>query len=258
MDKLSIIIPVYNEQDNIENLVFDIIDTQAKVEQLEIVIVDDCSTDNTQNVCANLCQQYSQLTYIRHRKNAGQSAAVYSGIKHSKHPIIVTLDGDGQNPPGEINKLISAYQNTYNNQEKALFAGHRQNRKDSRTKLISSKVANRIRQTLLKDDCPDSGCGLKLFHKTTFLELPHFNHMHRFLPALYKRNGFQVINVPINHQAREFGTSKYNTWGRLKVGIIDLFGVAWLARRPCNPEISETIIKTQKRTTPEASTLHEQ
>lgn len=241
MDKLSVVIPVYNEQDNIKKLVTEILNELCHIRQLEVVIVDDCSTDDTRTISQSICEELSKVTYVRHKKNSGQSAAVYSGVRQAKHPVIATLDGDGQNPPKEIMKLINAYQNTIRHKEKTLFAGHRQNRKDSWTKLISSRIANRIRKSLLKDDCPDSGCGLKLFHKNTFLLLPHFNHMHRFLPALYKRNNFQVINVAIHHQAREFGTSKYNTWGRLKVGIVDLFGVAWLARRTCFPEIAEAI-----------------
>jgi len=254
MDKLSVVIPAHNEQDNIEKLVTDILSELCYIRLLEVVVVDDCSTDSTKTICLNLCKQRSKLTYIRLKKNSGQSAAVYTGVKQAKYPVIVTLDGDGQNPPKEINKLVSAYQNTIDNQEAVLFAGHRQNRKDTWVKLISSKIANKIRQALLRDNCPDSGCGLKLFHKNTFLMLPHFNHMHRFLPALFKRNNFQVINIPINHQAREFGLSKYNTWGRLKVGVIDMFAVAWLARRPCQPEVSELVTHTENNTQHSPST----
>lgn len=246
MNKLSVVIPVYNEQDNIKQLTTNILEELCYIQHLEIVIADDHSSDNTREICLKLCDQYTNITYLRHEKNSGQSAAVYSGVRKAKHPVIATLDGDGQNPPKEIIKLVNAYQDTLNNHDEILFAGHRQNRKDSWIKLISSRVANKIRQKLLRDDCPDSGCGLKLFHKSTFLLLPHFNHMHRFLPALYKRNNFQVINIPISHQARKFGFSKYNTWGRLKVGIIDMFAVAWLARRPCYPAIAETITNSTK------------
>ena len=239
MTSISVIVPAYNEQDNLKSLVENISQALNGLGALEIVIVDDCSTDNTRENCAILKQTHPELTYLRHTKNSGQSASVFTGVKHARFDLIATLDGDGQNPPTEIRKLIEAYQHCSGDKSKTLFAGHRQGRQDPWIKLISSKIANNIRRKLLRDDCPDTGCGLKLFHKTTFLELPHFNHMHRFLPALYKRNGYDVVNVPITHAARQFGVSKYNTLGRLRVGIVDLFGVAWLARRPCNPTIEE-------------------
>ena len=234
---LSIVVPAYNEQENLGILVENIFNTALAIDALEIVIVDDCSSDNTRAVCIDLTRKYAAVTYIRHIKQSGQSAAVYSGVKHAKHTLIATIDGDGQNPPSEIAKLLNAY--LAHKDPNTLFAGHRQQRKDTWVKRLSSRIANRIRSSFLKDDCPDTGCGLKLFHKATFMSLPHFNHMHRFLPALYKRHGGQVINVPIYHKERLHGISKYNTLGRLKVGIVDLFGVAWLARRPCNPFIEE-------------------
>lgn len=239
MTSISIVIPVYNEQDNLQGLVENIFCALSDVGPFEIVVVDDCSTDNTKKICLHLKQHHPELTYIKHATNSGQSASVFTGVKFARFELIATLDGDGQNPPSEIRKLIDAYHQYAGNKSTTLFAGHRQGRKDPWIKLISSKIANNIRSKLLKDACPDTGCGLKLFHKAVFLELPHFNHMHRFLPALYKRNGYDVVNVPIQHAPRQFGVSKYNTWGRLRVGIVDLFGVAWLARRPCNPKIEE-------------------
>ena len=239
MSSISVIIPAYNEQENLKTLVESITQALNDVSNLEIVVVDDCSTDNTRHKCSILAQTFPALTYLKHTQNSGQSASVFTGVKHARFELIATLDGDGQNPPSEIKKLIDAYHQYSGNKSKTLFAGHRQGRQDPWIKLISSKIANNIRRKLLKDDCPDTGCGLKLFHKSTFLELPHFNHMHRFLPALYKRSGYNVVNVPILHAARQYGQSKYNTWGRLRVGVVDLFGVAWLARRPCNPKIEE-------------------
>jgi dolichol-phosphate mannosyltransferase len=239
MSSISVIIPAYNEQENLKTLVESITQALNDVSNLEIVVVDDCSTDNTRHSCSILAQTFPALTYLKHTQNSGQSASVFTGVKHARFELIATLDGDGQNPPSEIKKLIDAYHQCSDNKSKTLFAGHRQGRQDPWIKLISSKIANNIRRKLLKDDCPDTGCGLKLFHKSTFLELPHFNHMHRFLPALYKRSGYNVVNVPILHAARQYGQSKYNTWGRLRVGVVDLFGVAWLARRPCNPKIEE-------------------
>jgi dolichol-phosphate mannosyltransferase len=239
MTSISVVIPAYNEQDNLTQLVESIYQALSDAKNLEIIVVDDCSTDNTQEICSHLKESHPNLTYVKHVRNGGQSASVLTGVKYARFELVATLDGDGQNPPSEIKKLLDAQTSYIGDKSKALFAGHRQGRQDPWIKLISSKIANHIRSKLLKDDCPDTGCGLKLFHKTTFLALPHFNHMHRFLPALYKRNGHNVINVPIQHAPRQFGISKYNTWGRLRVGIVDLFGVAWLARRPCNPSIEE-------------------
>lgn len=234
MTNLSIIIPAFNEQDNLPALLADISTT---LQHTEVIIVDDCSTDNTEQAVRPLLTQYSSIKYIKHAKRSGQSCAISSGVKQASHEIIATIDGDGQNPPSEILKLLNAY-NAQKNPSGILFAGNRQQRKDTWVKRLSSRIANKIRMALLKDDCPDTGCGLKLFHKTAFLSLPQFNHMHRFLPALFKRNGMMVINVAISHKERQHGESKYNTWGRLKVGVIDLLGVAWLARRPCNPTLS--------------------
>lgn len=242
MVDISIIIPAFNEQDNLAALAADI---HTTLPQAEIIIVDDCSTDDTQRIASQLLTHYPSIKYIRHAKRSGQSCAVCSGIKHASYEVIATIDGDGQNPPREILKLLHAY-TTHSSPASVLFAGHRQQRKDTWVKRFSSHIANKVRITLLKDDCPDTGCGLKLFHKTAFLSLPQFNHMHRFLPALFKRNGMVITNVPILHKERQHGESKYNTWGRLKVGIVDLLGVAWLARRPCNPILSVT-----------ASTKHE-
>ncbi len=239
MTELSVVIPAYNERDSLEALVKDILQALDGVPRLEIVIVDDCSTDGTGDLCLKLKQDNPKITYLKHTRNSGQSASVFTGVKHARFTLVATLDGDGQNPPSELKKLLTAYQEYPHFKESVLFAGHRQRRKDPWIKLISSKIANSVRRRLLKDDCPDTGCGLKLFHRAVFLELPHFNHMHRFLPSLYKREGYKVVNVPIEHAPRQFGISKYNTWGRLRVGVVDLFGVAWLARRPCHPIIEE-------------------
>jgi dolichol-phosphate mannosyltransferase len=239
MTSISVIIPAYNEHENLTPLIRDIDQVLHDLQSVEIVVIDDGSTDNTRDVCMHLQNTYPKLTYLRHVSNAGKSAAMVTGVKNARFELIVTLDADGQNPPREIKKLIDAYQQCSDNKNTTLFAGQRQRRQDPWIKLISSKIANNIRRALLKDDCPDTGCGLKLFHKTTFLALPHFDNMHRFLPALYKRNGYDTINVPIAHAPRQFGLSKYTTWGRLSVGVFDLLGVAWLARRPCRAQVEK-------------------
>ncbi len=235
--KLSVVIPMFNEAENAENLVSEVNSALENIDH-EIVIVDDKSTDNTAEILKKLQSKFSQLKVVCHKINSGQSTAIATGVINASNDTIATLDGDGQNPPDQIINLLMTAEKTSGSVEKAvenyLFAGHRQKRKDNLLKLISSKLGNGIRRSLLKDDCPDTGCGLKLFSKKVFSSIPHFNHMHRYLPALFKRQGLGVVNVPISHRSREFGKSKYGFWGRLKVGIFDLFGVAWLIRRPCN------------------------
>ena len=179
------------------------------------------------------------MRVLRHKRNLGQSVGVFSGVQAATKPWIVTLDGDGQNDPKDAIKLAQAAENNMKIDKPLLVAGNRVNRKDSGWKKFGSKFANSIRRWFLKDDCPDTGCGIKLFQRDVFLTLPHFNHLHRFLPALFKRAGGCIINVPVNHRPRTRGQSKYGNLGRLWVGITDLLGVAWLIRRPCNSEIEE-------------------
>jgi dolichol-phosphate mannosyltransferase len=199
--------------------------------------VDDGSQDTTLHKLEELMHKYSQLRVLRHCRNLGQSVGIVSGVRGAAKSWIITLDGDGQNDPKDAMQLIQAAETNINIDKPLLVAGHRVNRKDSGWKKFGSKFANAIRQWCLKDDCPDTGCGIKLFQRDVFLTLPHFNHCHRFLPALFKRAGGTIINVPVNHRPRMRGKSKYGNLGRLWVGIADLLGVAWLIRRPCVSEI---------------------
>lgn len=235
--QLSVVIPVFNEEANVESLVTEIDRVLTHKLDFEIVVVDDGSTDNTKQKLEQLKQTNPFLYTLHHRRNFGQSAGVYSGVTAATKPWIVTLDGDGQNDPNDILKLVRAAEDNFTPNKTLLIAGHRTKRRDNYGKKIASKMANAIRRYFLRDDCPDSGCGIKLFQRDAFLALPHFNHMHRFLPALFKRAGGLTINVPVNHRPRTQGTSKYTNFKRLKVGIADLLGVAWLIRRPCSPEI---------------------
>lgn len=232
----SVVIPVFNELDNIEPLLLEITQACQDLPYYEIVVVDDCSNDGTYEKLKSLKAKMSQIQLLRHVRNAGQSISVIDGVRAAKFSWIITLDGDGQNDPADIPRLIQELQN-HGFDEKVLVAGFRNKRQDNWLRLLSTKVANRIRSNLLKDDCPDSGCGLKLFAQVTFLQLPLFNHVHRFLPALFKRAGGQVLNVKVNHRPRLRGVSKYGVMNRLWVGIVDLFGVAWLMRRPIKSEI---------------------
>jgi len=227
---LSIIIPVFNESQSISSLI-DEITTSIKDIDYEIVIVDDKSTDDTINVLREIKSKNKKLRVIMHDKNLGQSIAVRSGIKSAKSSFIATLDGDGQNDPADIPKLYAALIEKSNYKNNILIAGHRAKRKDSWLKKVSSKYANKIRSKILKDDVPDTGCGLKLFSKDFFLDLPSFNHMHRYIPALYIARGGEVISIEVNHRFRKKGVSKYGFNNRFWVGITDMFGVRWLQRR---------------------------
>ncbi len=236
---LSVVVPMYNEEDNVEPLLKEILQAVSGFKNFEIIVVDDASTDKTVEKLLNLKKDFSQnfsqnLRVLVHEKNSGQSRAVITGVKQAQYPWVVTLDGDGQNNPMDIPKLAAVAAQKEAEKEAAwiLIAGHRAHRKDTRMKKISSRIANKVRGSLLKDDCPDTGCGLKLFPKKLFMDLPHFKNMHRFLPALAKRQGAEIINIKISHRERVRGVSKYGVMNRLFVGIVDLLGVMWLVRRP--------------------------
>lgn len=236
---ISVIIPMYNEAENVQPFILEVHGAVSKIcENFEIIVIDDGSTDSTQAKLQEL-KHLSQLRIVRHRKNFGQSAGIISGVRAAKLEWVVTLDGDGQNDPADIEKLIAAMQAEVANKKPMLIIGNRTTRKDHWLRKLSSRIANGVRAKLLKDDCTDTGCGLKLFRREDFLMLPHFNHLHRFLPALYRRMGGEVLNIPVNHRPRLRGQSKYGVMNRLWVGIVDIFGVIWLIRRPCSPVIDQ-------------------
>jgi dolichol-phosphate mannosyltransferase len=236
---VSVVVPVRNEAENIAPLIGEIRaalagDTLAGG-AFEIVYVDDGSTDATP-AALRACAA-DGLVVRRHRTSCGQSAAIVSGVKAARGTWIATLDGDGQNDPADIPRLLARAIET---EGRALIAGHRVNRKDSSKKRWASRWANGIRARLLRDATPDTGCGLKVFPRDVFLGLPHFDHMHRYLPALFLRAGLSVESVPVNHRPRLRGTSNYGVWDRALVGIVDLFGVMWLQRRARRPEYDDT------------------
>jgi dolichol-phosphate mannosyltransferase len=236
--ELSVVIPVRNETGNIAPLVGEIAAALDPVANYEIIYVDDGSTDATAAEIQALQASNPRLRLVRHAASCGQSAAVRTGVKAARGAWIATLDGDGQNDPADIPALwrIAGESPAV---PPLLIAGHRARRRDSWTKRVSSRIANAVRRGMLHDDTPDTGCGLKLFPRHLFLDLPAFDHMHRFLPALVLRAGGAVRSVPVNHRPRERGTSKYGTLDRLAVGIIDLFGVMWLRRRGLVPVVIE-------------------
>jgi dolichol-phosphate mannosyltransferase len=232
---LSVVVPVRNEAPNIRPLIEEIGRALAGVKH-EIVYVDDGSTDATFDELRAMRIDVPNLAIRRHRASCGQSAAIITGVRAASGEWIATLDGDGQNDPADIPLLLRQARDD-GGTELVLFAGHRTQRRDSRVKRMSSRVANRVRAALLHDATPDTGCGLKLFRRADFLALPQFDHMHRFLPALFIRAGGVVRSVPVNHRHRLRGRSNYGTLDRLFVGIVDLAGVAWLQRRWKRPQV---------------------
>ncbi len=234
---ISVVVPVHNEAPNIPPLIAAITAALAGVDH-EIIYVDDGSSDATPQVLAEIAATLPTLVRVRHKQSCGQSAAIITGIKTARGAFIATLDGDGQNDPADIPAMLEAALDAeVSGKLPVLIAGHRVTRKDSGAKRWGSKIANAVRGRLLKDGTPDTGCGLKFFRRAAFLELPHFDHIHRFLPALFIRAGGHVVSVPVRHHKRAHGASHYGTWDRLKVGIVDLCGVAWLQRRWTQPQI---------------------
>lgn len=238
--KISVVVPVHNEADNIVSLIEEIINAMSTAKAYEIIYVDDGSNDQTAVVLKQALRDFKALRVIRHQQSCGQSTAIYTGVKAAKYPWIATLDGDGQNDPADIPRLYEALLRERERQANLwMVAGWRNKRYDSAWRLFSSKVANGVRSRLLGDNTPDTGCGLKIFSRDRFLELPYFDHMHRFLPALVLRAGGHVISVPVSHRSRTNGQSKYGTLDRLWAGIIDLSGVIWLQKRAKLPVINE-------------------
>lgn len=229
----SIVVPVYDEGEAAPALAREIAAAFGD-RSYEMIFVNDASKDDTQAQLTALKGEIPQLRVLAHRKNSGQSRAIRSGILEAKAPIIVTLDGDGQNDPADAPRLAERLKASP--RELALVGGERVKRQDSEAKRWASRWANRIRRRLLNDNCNDTGCGLKAFRREAFLRLPYFDHIHRYLPALMLREGYEVAFEPVNHRHRETGVSKYNNWGRLKASVSDLLGVMWLNTRARNPQ----------------------
>jgi dolichol-phosphate mannosyltransferase len=237
---LAVVVPVKNEAENILPLIDEIRRALAGETAFEIIYVDDGSTDATPDILRQARAVLPNLRALRHWESCGQSAAVASGVRLAQAPIIATLDGDGQNDPADIPALLRRLLAEPEDQRDFLLvAGHRQKRRDNGLRRLSSKIANKVRAALLRDDTPDTGCGLKLFTRAAFLDMPRFDHMHRFLPALMIRRGGRVVSMPVHHRPRERGVSKYGVWNRLWVGIVDLFGVMWLQRRANLPKVED-------------------
>ena len=226
---ISVVVPVKDEAGNVAPLARETAAALAG-EDYEIIFVDDGSRDAT---VAELVALKSELPLrvIVHDRNLGQSRALRTGIRAARGGIIATLDGDGQNDPADIPALLAEFRRHASDPAFAMVAGERRGRKDNWQKRVASRLANRLRSRLLHDNARDTGCGLKLFRRDCFLSLPYFDHMHRYLIALMRREGLAVTFQSVNHRPRRAGRSKYGVWDRLTVGITDLAGVMWLNRR---------------------------
>lgn len=231
---LSVVVPVHNEADNVVPLLEEIHAALDGKAEFEVVFVDDASSDDTPRRLVEESRRFPRLRVLRHRPNAGQSTAIATGVRAARGRLIATLDGDGQNDPADIPALLARWDAEGGDSSERgplLLAGWRSTRNDTWLRRLSSRIANGVRGSLLGDGTPDTGCGLKLFGRSTFLLMPYFDHMHRFLPALVVRQGGRVISVPVRHRPRTRGQSHYGVWNRLWVGLVDMAGVMWLRRR---------------------------
>lgn len=237
--QLSIVIPVHNEEANIGSLLSEIHGCLGNTKHYEIICVDDQSTDHTARVIAEHAEILPDLRYILLPGRSGQSCGLRTGVQAARSSLVISLDGDGQNDPSDIPAFFSFLKEKNQEDHNSLVIGHRQQRQDSYWRRFTSKVANAFRNLALGDNTPDSGCGIKAFNREVFLELPAFNHMHRFLPALFHQHGGAVFSLPVNHRARQNGSSNYGTIDRLCAGVVDIPGVMWLRYRSIQISSSE-------------------
>ena len=226
---VTIVVPVRNEADNVAPLIAEIDAALDGRWPYEIIYVNDGSTDTTGDVLLGLMKQRGNLRQLRHAESCGQSAAVRSGVRAARGKIVATLDGDGQNDPSFLPALLAAVEKAGG--RVGLAAGQRVGRKDTSFKRLQSRIANGVRGSILRDGTRDTGCGLKAFQRDAFLMLPYFDGLHRFLPALMRREGYEIAYVDVKDRPRRSGVSNYGFFDRLWIGIMDLAGVWWLIRR---------------------------
>lgn len=225
---VSVVVPVKDEVDNVASLAREIAAALAHEPSYEILFVDDGSSDGTTERLTALKNEIAHFRPLRHDRNLGQSRGLATGIANAKGEIIVTLDGDGQNDPADIPKLLAKLRG---DTSLAMVSGVRVKRQDTASRRVASRLGNRFRNAMLGDGATDTGCGIKAFYRAAFLELPYFDHMHRYLIALLQRHGWKVGFQAVNHRPRMTGRSKYTNFGRLMVSIHDMLGVRWLQRR---------------------------
>ena len=236
---MSVVIPAFNEEGNIGRLIDETFATVPQAALGEVIAVDDGSDDGTGAEIKTLLGKYPQLHYLKHGRRAGQSAALRTAVRAAHYPVIATMDGDGQNDPADIMRLFARLGGP--GREPAMAAGIRANRKGTGSRKAASRFANFVRDKMLADGCPDTGCGLKLFHRDAFLALPFFAGMHRYLPALFLTYGHEIAYEPVNDRPRLKGASKYTNLGRALIGLYDLVGVSWLRKRASLPPIAEDL-----------------
>lgn len=232
--EFSVVVPTHDEAGNAATLAREIA-AALDGRSYEMIFVDDASRDDTRGELAALKAEIPQLRLLGHRKNSGQSRAVRSGVMAARAPIIGTLDGDGQNDPADLPRLMTKLTRHDAPTNLGMVCGRRAKRQDGWNKRMASQIANAIRKSVLKDGADDSGSGVKVFKREAFLALPYFDHMHRFMPALMLREGYAVEFLDVNHRPRGAGRSKYTNLGRLAANMTDLFGVMWLRSRARPP-----------------------
>jgi len=238
MPDLSVVIPVQNEEENIRLLIDEVRQALDGVLDYELIYVNDGSTDSTLEILNEVRTDFHLLHIISHETGVGQSTAVRTGIISARSSLIATLDGDGQNDPADIPALYDTFIK-HADEGVVLVNGYRKKRKDTFIKRLSSRLANGIRGWLLDDDTPDTGCGLKVFSREVYLDIPFFDHLHRFLPAMMINEGGRVMSVEVNHRERQLGSSHYGFFDRLWVGIFDIMGVIWLKSRTTHPVVAK-------------------
>lgn len=236
--RIAVVIPALNEAGNIGRLIAETYASVPTQTLAEVIVIDDASTDATAQEIKTLIASgaYPGLRYIRHGEKSGQSTAIRTGVLAASAEVIATMDGDGQNDPADIPRLLAKL-GVPGGYGPALVGGVRTNRKAEGSKRYASKAANFIRDTVLRDGCPDTGCGIKVYWRSAFLRLPFFASMHRYMPALFQSYGYDIAYAPVNDRARQAGVSKYNNLNRALIGLYDLVGVSWLRRRTTVPRI---------------------
>jgi dolichol-phosphate mannosyltransferase len=249
--RIAVVIPAYNEAGNIGRLIEETVASVPADILQEIIVIDDASDDGTGAEIKALIPRHKPLRYLRHAQRAGQSAALRSGVMAATAAVIATMDGDGQNDPGDILRLLAKL--GPEGGEPAMVAGIREGRKAAGSRKLASRFANWIRDKVLADGCPDTGCGLKIYRRDAYLALPYFTSMHRYLPAFFQTYGHEIAYEPVNDRPRLRGASKYTNLGRALIGLYDLVGVSWLRKRTSLPPIAEDVSGTQAVAEPRAN-----
>jgi dolichol-phosphate mannosyltransferase len=249
--RIAVVIPACDEAGNIGRLIEETVASVPADILQEIIVIDDASDDGTGAEIKALIPRHKALRYLRHAQRAGQSAALRSGVIAATAPVIATMDGDGQNDPGDIMRLLAKLGSEGG--EPAMVAGIREGRKAAGSRKLASRFANWIRDKVLADGCPDTGCGLKIYRRDAYLALPYFTSMHRYLPAFFQTYGHEIAYEPVNDRPRLRGASKYTNLGRALIGLYDLVGVSWLRKRTSLPPIAEDVSGTQAVAEPRAN-----